>query len=114
MVSAELATSVPRPLFSKSSSASDELDDLTDASFFVKSIELYEITHNLTTKLYPGSGQRTKQFQTSSLEDLLTVVQIDDELTNWEKGLPKNLIVPSSKTEPTFSPTREAVILQLR
>ena len=102
MVSAELAASVPLPCISA------KLQSLGDASFFVKSVELYEITHDLTEKLYHGMPRLAKHTSAASPSELATVVQIDGRLTEWQANIPEHL----STRHPL--PSREAVILHMR
>lgn len=104
MVSAELAASVPLPCIS----SDVDLQSLGDASFFVQSVELYEITHDLTEKLYHGMPRLAKQTPSSSPNELATVVQIDGRLTAWQINIPDHLSIKNPL------PSREAVILHMR
>jgi len=114
MVSPDVASSVPYPRFASQIHTSENSDGLIDAAFFVKSVELYEITHELTVKLYPTDTPRTKTPPGSSLEDLTTVVQLDDKITEWESTIPDYLLALPSEPPASISPSREAVILRLR
>lgn len=114
MVSPDVASSVPYPRFASQIHTSENADGLIDAGFFVKSVELYEITHELTVKLYPTDAPRSKSPPGSSLEDLTTVVQLDDKIREWQDTIPDYLNVLPSEPPTSISPSREAVILRLR
>jgi hypothetical protein len=121
MISSTLATSVPLPTYSRHSS-NDKGDMLTDASFFVKSVELYDILHRAVATLYDISGARSKNVMAFEMEhtssddntiDLGAVIQLDSALVKWEKALPERLKASSSEMRDEIT-HRQAVILHMR
>ncbi|KAM3471638.1 hypothetical protein MY8738_009230 [Beauveria namnaoensis] len=110
MISAELASSVPLPAIAEEDAQIP--NDSTDVAFFVKSAELYEITHRLVETLYSTPTGRTKRIKPSqrAASDLANIVQIDGEMAEWEHGLPKQLQQHSLGT----IAARPSIILRLR
>ena len=110
MISAELASSVPLPAIAEGDTQIP--DDSTDVAFFVKSAELYEITHKLVEILYSTPTGRTKRMKPSqrAVSDLANIVQIDGDMAEWEQGLPKQLQQHSLGT----IAARPSIILRLR
>ncbi len=114
MISPALVQCVPYPQFASQLNKSEDMDDMIDAAFFVKSAELYEITHELTVRLYPPSARRSKASPGFSLADLTTVIQLDDKITEWESTIPDHLVCSLSASSTVTALCREAVILRLR
>lgn len=115
MVSRELASAVPLPRTS-SNATPDEYGRLTEASFFVKSVQLYEITHRVTLNLYsePGSRIRCTVHTDSPDEDLSIVMQLDGAMMKWEASLPKHLDLSDADAAANDVSHRQAVILYIR
>lgn len=110
MISHELAGSVPLPTIV--TDPTELSDDTTDVAFFVKSVELYEITHRLAEKLYAVPSEREKRMKASqrAVRDMANIVQIDGDMTEWERSLPGQLRKHSLGT----IAARPSIILQLR
>lgn len=112
MLSQEVATDVPLPLYPQ--------DATLRLSFFAKSIELYEIINRITLAVY--SSAATKRFKKESCdgpaegadEDLTTIMNLDEALGNWEKGLPNHLSVEFLYILEDEVVKRQAVILRIR
>ena len=115
MISPSLASVVPLPLEKGHTLR-------TDATFFVKSVELYEIIHRTIGTLYHGTGARCKNMAASDDEDsggeeeqidLGIVMQLDRALGRWERKLPERLRLVSvdRRSEVTH---RQGVILHIR
>ena len=94
----------------------------TDATFFVKSVELYELIHRTIRTLYHGTGARCKNVAASDSEssaggeehiDLGMVMQLDSALGRWERKLPEGLKCASAKPRDEVT-RRQAVILHIR
>lgn len=117
MVHDKLATEVPLPLARTGGQDKSELQ-LTEASFFVASIELYNISHRILQEFYcsPVSCRR----RASSLErmgideDLGIVMKLDSSLSNWQDGLPEHLITSHPECTKNKVSHRQAIILQIR
>lgn len=119
MMSSQLASALPLPKLSH------HLDDPsssvhsaeTDPSFFVKSVELYEIIQSV----YYGAGVLSRSVPTTEHSghnaeeenDLCTVIQLDNALARWERSLPERLrcYFEGERDEITY---RQAVVLYLR
>lgn len=115
MISQDLASSVPLPLTS-SNAKPDEYGRLTEGSFFVKSVELYEITHRVICDLYaePGFQQRCAARTDKQDENLAIVMQLDSAMMAWEEGLPKFLVISDPDVAMNDVSHRQAVILYIR
>lgn len=110
MISSELASSVPLPVITQDGTQIS--DDTTDVAFFVKSAELYEITHRLVELLYTAPSASSKKMKQSqrAVTDLANIVQLDGDMAEWEQGLPKQLLQYSLGT----IGARTSIILRLR
>ncbi|KAJ6781282.1 hypothetical protein PWT90_05041 [Aphanocladium album] len=110
MISTELASSVALPTIVEDESQIP--DDSTDVAFFVKSAELYEISHKLVEILYSTPTARTKRMKPSqrAVSDLANIVQIDGDMAEWEQSLPPQLQKHSLGT----IAARPSIILRLR
>ncbi|XWW94035.1 hypothetical protein V2A60_001977 [Cordyceps javanica] len=110
MISAELASCVPLPALPEQDNQT--IDGSTDVSFFVKSVELYEITQRLVETLYSTPTGRTQRVKPSqqAISDLANIVQIDGDMSEWEQSLPKQL---QQHTLGTIV-ARPSIILRLR
>ncbi|OAA59953.1 Fungal specific transcription factor [Cordyceps fumosorosea ARSEF 2679] len=110
MISAELASCVPLPTIAEETTQIP--DDSTDVAFFVKSVELYEITQQLVERLYSTPTGRTQRMKPSqrAVSDLANIVQIDGDMSEWENSLPKQL---QQHTLGTIA-ARPSIILRLR
>lgn len=86
---------------------------MTEPAFFIKSLQLYEITHELTVSLYPASSMKSKKTPGSTFQELAEIVRIDGLLSEWEETVPQQLIVKVAESNGA-TPLREAVILRLR
>lgn len=110
MISSDLASSVPLPTVVDDETTIPEYS--TDVAFFVKSAELYEISHKLVEKLYSTPTGRTKRMKPSqrAVYDLSNIVQIDGDMAEWEQNLPKRL----QKSYLLTIAARPSIILRLR
>lgn len=115
MISRNLASAVPLPLTSSNAKPND-YGRLTEGSFFVKSIELYEITHRVLLDLYsePGSRPRSTIHDDRKDEDLAAVMQLDSAMMKWEESLPKFLVLSDADVASNDVSHRQAVILHIR
>lgn len=115
MVSRNTASAVPLPLTS-SNAKPNEYGRLTEASFFVKSLELYEITHRVLLELYSESGSRLRStaHDDTKEEDLAAVMQLDSAMMKWEESLPKFLSLSDPDVANNDVSYRQAVILHIR
>ncbi|EFY98046.1 Zn(2)-Cys(6) zinc finger domain protein [Metarhizium robertsii] len=115
MISRNLASAVPLPLTSSNAKPND-YGRLTEGSFFVKSIELYEITHRVLLDLYsePGSRPRSTIHDDRKDEDLASVMQLDSAMMKWEESLPKFLVLGDADVANNDVSHRQAVILHIR
>lgn len=121
MVSLCLATVVPMPVFSDHIESRRSAASSTDAAFFVKSVELYEIIHRTVRTLYGGMGARSKQVAASDSDagsdeeqiDLGMVLHLDSTLGRWERKLPERLKYLSSQPRSEVT-HRQATILYIR
>lgn len=110
MIDAKLARSVSFP---QSESDSSELEGMIEPAFFVKSLQLYEITHELSVSLYSASSMKVKQAPEFAFKELAEIVRIDGLLSEWEESVPQQLVVQVAESHGA-TPLREAVILRLR
>lgn len=110
MIDAKLAKSVPLP---QSASHDHELVGMIEPSFFSQSLQLYEITHELTVSLYPSAPLKAKQVPGSTFQELAEIVRINGLLSEWEENVPQQLMVKFAESNGA-TPLREAVILRLR
>lgn len=125
MISTYVASTVPLPVTSIDGpeAATGALDSSsTDATFFVKSVQLYELIHRTIQSLYYGarcksvlafndggnssSGNNTKT-------DLGMVMQFDAALDKWDRGLPGQLRWTYSQPRDQVT-HRQAVVLYIR
>ncbi|KAK2608741.1 hypothetical protein QQS21_002730 [Conoideocrella luteorostrata] len=115
MISKDLASSVPLPL-TASNAKPDEYGRLTEGSFFVKSVELYEITHRVLCDLYsePGFRRRCATPSDKQDENLAIVMQLDSAMMKWEDRLPTFLIINDLDVAMNDVSHRQAVILNIR
>jgi hypothetical protein len=115
MISRELAATVPLPLTSPNAKPGD-YGRLTEGSFFVKSVELYEITHRVLLGLYsePGSQPRCSTHDDGQDEDVAKVMQLDSAMVKWEESLPRFLILSDPDVASNEVSHRQAVILRIR
>lgn len=123
MISPCLANVVPMPVYPNliDSHVSQPGVLSTDASFFVKSVELYEIIHRTVRTLYDGTGARSKNVAASDSDpgtdeeqiDLGMVMQLDSALGKWERKLPERLRYLSSQPRGEVT-KRQATILYIR
>jgi hypothetical protein len=123
MISPCLASVVPMPVYPDSIDSRIRRQGVlsTDASFFVKSVELYEIIHRTVRTLYDGTGARSKHVTAADSDpgteedhvDLGMVMQLDSALGKWERKLPERLsyLPTQSRGEVT---QRQATILYIR
>lgn len=116
MVSEHLALAVPLPAIA-SDPGMDESGLLTEPSFFVKSVELYEITHKVILSFYSGPRTRPARCaaqQDKQDEDLGVVMQLDGALSRWEERLPSHLDLAHPHVKNNEVAHRQAVILRIR
>jgi len=137
MISDELASDVPLPVWSNNVTAQD-LDgpvsrNFSKIAFFTKSVELYEINNSITLAFYsshhhPRSGCKKRSnpetsgynrscpipYQGPVEEDLGTVMKLDASLTHWEHSLPDHIRIKSSVHAENKIFQRQAVILRIR
>lgn len=112
MISQEMATDIPLPMCTQ--------DTTMRLSFFAKSIELYEIINRLTLAVYSNAPTtRCKKDPTEGPsegadEDLTTIMELDEALATWEKGLPNHLNVEFLYIFEDEVIKRQAVILRIR
>ncbi|POR31023.1 Fungal transcription factor [Tolypocladium paradoxum] len=116
MVSEHLALAVPLPTTSWGTEP-DESGLLTEASFFVKSAELYEITHKVILAFYsggPGPRPRSAVQLEKQDADLGVVMQLDGAMSKWEDSLPNHLVLSDPSVMTNEVAYRQAVILRIR
>jgi hypothetical protein len=125
MVSEHVATVVPFPMSTPAqANVPDKLlgNAIDHALFFVKSVQLYEITHRAIISLYGDKCQKTGG-KSSPLhngqvleedEDIDTVVRLDRSLTRWESELPERLRWSQLQASEDKITQRQIVILQMR
>lgn len=123
MISPCLANIVPMPVYPDTidSHTSNQGVFSTDASFFVKSVELYEIIHRTVRTLYDGTGSRSKNVTAADSDpgsdeeqiDLGMVMQLDSALGKWERKLPVRLRYLSTQARGEVT-QRQATILYIR
>lgn len=107
MISKWLSAAVPLPL-----AIDDEFLDIQKKgsamrpdgrpcmmTFFVAQLQFYDIINDILLELYMTNGE---QRQRST--DIMSVLQLDDALTNWTHNLPDHLQISSDVTpnEATF------------
>lgn len=133
MISDELASNVPLPVWSNNVTTQD-LDraislDFSKIAFFTKSVELYEIVNSITLAFYSShrprrgckkplspepSGYGSRPPQGLIGEDIGTVMKLDESLTHWEHSLPDHVKIKSSAHADNKTFQRQAVILRIR
>uniref|UniRef100_A0A8H7N652 Zn(2)-C6 fungal-type domain-containing protein n=1 Tax=Bionectria ochroleuca TaxID=29856 RepID=A0A8H7N652_BIOOC len=125
MISTYVASTVPLPNtpIDRPEAATGVLDSSsTDATFFVKSVQLYELIHRTIQSLYYGA--RCKSVLASndggdsgdannSKTDLEMVMQFDAALDKWDRGLPGQLRWTYSQPRDQVT-QRQAVVLYIR
>lgn len=121
MISSQDATAVTLPLYETLSPDNQESTHTprTDTCFFVKSVELYEIIHQVIQQLYHGAPCKSTKAATGKDRaqkgglNLGTVLQLDTALGRWERALPCRLkwTSPAIRDPVTH---RQAIILSLR
>lgn len=117
MVHDRLATEVPLPLVRAGGQDRPQLQ-LTEASFFVASIELYNISHRILQEFY-GSPvsyrRRASSLERMGMDDELGIVmKLDSSLSNWQDGLPEHLSTSHPECSKNKVSHRQAIILQIR
>lgn len=122
MISPNLATVVPLPICSADPVHAEGGVLRTDASFFVSSVQLYEIIRRTIHALYHGTGARSKNVTASDNDcpatddeqiELGTVLQLDRALASWERKLPERLQWSSLEPRGEIA-HRQSVILHIR
>lgn len=114
MISERVASAVPLPEISSSQLPGERKE------FFVKSVQLYEITHRIVLALYGGKYTRDEsryQHPTvidDDIDDLDIVVPLDRSLNKWVLGLPDHLKWNQLPELADESTRREAFILHIR
>lgn len=115
MISRDIALAVPLPLTS-SNAKPEQYGHLTEGSHFVKSVELFEIIHQVILGLYsePGSRLRSSVCHDTLDENLATIMQLDSALVKWEESLPKFLMLNDPDVVNNDVSHRQALILQMK
>lgn len=126
MIPSHLAQRVPLPLHTAQAGGQNPASILgntqTHASFFVKSLELYEIIYRTILSVYysNGGGPLPKCVTNAHTrdpggedEDIAIAVQLDGALRKWEYGLPEHLKWDTSEQRDMIV-HRQAVILHIR
>jgi hypothetical protein len=93
----------------------------THASFFVKSVELYEVIYRTILAVYYSDGgplpkcvaNLHNRDLSSEDEDLAVVIQLDGALRKWKTTLPEHLKIFTSEAR-AMPVHRQAVILHIR
>jgi hypothetical protein len=125
MIPSHVAQRVPLPLIAPSSSEGSGIGILgnseTHASFFVKSVELYDIMYRTILAVYNSDGGPLPKCVASSHnremsaddEDIAIVIQLDGSLRKWKQTLPEHLKIISAEQRQLIV-HRQAVILHIR
>ncbi|KAL3959138.1 hypothetical protein ACCO45_007300 [Purpureocillium lilacinum] len=116
MVSEQLALAVPLPSLVSSPGADGAMPPV-EVSFFVKSVELYEITHKVILSLYSGLRNRSSgaaMQQDRQAVDLGVLMQLDGAMSRWEDSLPAHLMPGNHDTTSNKIFHRQALILRIR
>ena len=99
MISPELCAMMPLPRCS-SPGPDGQNQAVPSLSFFIKSVKLYEIMNQVISAFYSTAAASagaaaatagTAAPQTSPDEDLAKLLNLDDDLLAWERGLPSYL-----------------------
>ncbi|KAL2128285.1 hypothetical protein VTI74DRAFT_9386 [Chaetomium olivicolor] len=118
MILHQHASAVPLPLSSDSERQREGLDDeQIRVSFFVQSVQLYEIIHLSIIAFYLTNEVDTSSEpnpQGSREKDLETLLRLDSALEMWEQGLPPHLCFATVQDSENGICKRQAVILRLR
>ncbi|SPO06315.1 related to C6 transcription factor [Cephalotrichum gorgonifer] len=123
MISNQLASAVPLPLYSSDSRTAGPTGATTSGSprvaFFAKSVELYEIINRISLAFYSGgrSGGSDRSSTSSSEgadEDLGTVIRLDESLGEWERNLPRHLDIQALDQVDDEIIKRQGVVLRMR
>jgi hypothetical protein len=125
MIPSHVAQRVPLPLIAQSSNGDGNVGILgssaTHASFFVKSVELYDIMYRTILAVYNSDGgplpkcvanPHNREVSTDD-EDIAIVIQLDGSLRKWKQTLPEQLKLRSSEQRQMIV-HRQAVILHIR
>ncbi|CAI6100897.1 unnamed protein product [Clonostachys chloroleuca] len=125
MISTYVASTVPLPVTSIDGpeAATGALDSSsTDATFFVKSVQLYELIHRTIQSLYYGARCKSvlafndggnSSSGNNNKTDLGMVMQFDAALDKWDRGLPGQLRWTYSQPRDQVT-HRQAVVLYIR
>ncbi|KAH8881452.1 hypothetical protein GQ53DRAFT_511331 [Thozetella sp. PMI_491] len=124
MISKKLASAVPLPLSIRHPSeaaTAEATHDVVRVSFFVKSVELYEIINLSLLAFYssqdPSSstddGSETIQSEPAE-DDLGALMKLDKSLSDWDRSLPPHLRFELLGESENDVCQRQAVILRIR
>ncbi|KAK4235173.1 fungal-specific transcription factor domain-containing protein [Achaetomium macrosporum] len=106
------ASAVPLPLSSQSEREGID-DEQIRVSFFVQSVQLYEIIH-LSIIAFYLTGEAEPSSQGAREKDLETLLRLDSALETWEQNLPSHLCFATVEDLKNDICKRQAVILRLR
>lgn len=128
MISPELCAMIPLPRCA-SQEPDGHYQGVPNLSFFIKSVELYEIMNQVISAFYSAAASVGAAVVTTTEtaappippdEDLAKVLKLDDNLLVWERGLPSylryDLLNEAEAREQSRADCkpRQAVILHVR
>ncbi|KAH8660148.1 fungal-specific transcription factor domain-containing protein [Xylariales sp. PMI_506] len=130
MISKCLAVAVPLPDTSekpRSNSTAEEPEEAMRVSFFVKSVELYEIINHIIYAFYSAHNSTSTSSSVLHLQDsagsnlssidendLGPLIKLDKSLSLWERSLPNHLIYERLEQTEDEIYKRQTVILYIR
>jgi hypothetical protein len=129
IISLESAPQVPLPLFKDNPETQGTSglygpspDNYSRIAFFAVSVELYEIINRTSLAFYSGELGRTVGDKNGpgagppddAMEDLGTVMELDESLSEWEQRLPSHLHIERLSEMTDLVYKRQAVILRVR
>jgi hypothetical protein len=99
-------------------SEQEEEHDVLSADYFMKTLELYEISHHIILSQISTGNSLADRLGLSRLykneEYFANTLKLDNCLSKWEKDLPNSLRYDISKSHTNNLSYRQSVILHLR